>query len=41
WFKHPQKVTALQNRYLQLHTQLRRNASTRAAEAIAELLQQR
>ncbi|AIC09459.1 lipid-A-disaccharide synthase [Xylella fastidiosa] len=40
-FKHPQKVTALQNRYLQLHTQLRRNASTRAAEAIAELLQQR
>ncbi|HHW4678826.1 MAG TPA: lipid-A-disaccharide synthase [Xylella sp.] len=38
WFKYPQKVTALQSRYLELHTQLRRNASARAAEAIAELL---
>ncbi|AXI82827.1 lipid-A-disaccharide synthase [Xylella taiwanensis] len=38
WFRHPQKVTALQSSYLALHAQLRRNASARAAEAVAELL---
>ncbi|KAB7762315.1 lipid-A-disaccharide synthase [Xanthomonas maliensis] len=38
WFKHPDKVAALQPRYLALHAELRRDASTQAAEAVAELV---
>jgi len=38
WFKQPQKVAALQPKYLKLHAELRQNASARAAEAVAELL---
>jgi len=41
WLKHPDKVTALQPRYLALHAHLRRDASARAADAVAELLTQR
>ncbi len=38
WFREPQAVAALQPRYLQIHQQLRRDASASAAAAIAELL---
>ena len=38
WFDHPQKVTDLQASYEQLHGVLRRDASARAADAIADLL---
>ncbi|MGQ5249280.1 lipid-A-disaccharide synthase [Xanthomonas arboricola pv. corylina] len=38
WFKHPEKVAALQPRYLALHAELRRDASARAADAVAGLL---
>lgn len=41
WFKHPDKVAALQPRYLALHAELRRDASARAADAVAGLLSQR
>ncbi len=41
WLKHPAKVAALQPRYLALHAALRRDASARAAEAVAGLLQGR
>lgn len=37
WFAHPDAVAALQPRYLELHEQLRQDASARAAEAIATL----
>ncbi|UQP95944.1 lipid-A-disaccharide synthase [Xanthomonas arboricola pv. pruni] len=40
WFKHPEKVAALQPRYLALHAELRRDASARAADAVAGLLMQ-
>ena len=40
WFKHPEKVAALQPRYLALHAELRRDASARAADAVAGLLTQ-
>lgn len=39
WFQQPQAVAALQPKYLALHQSLRQDASTRAAEAVAELLQ--
>ncbi|MCC4631724.1 MULTISPECIES: lipid-A-disaccharide synthase [Xanthomonas] len=38
WFKHPDKVAALQPRYLALHAELRRDASARAADAVAGLV---
>jgi lipid-A-disaccharide synthase len=37
WFTHPQAVAALQPRYLELHQQLRQDASAQAADAIATL----
>jgi lipid-A-disaccharide synthase len=40
WFRHPEAVAALQPKFLELHMQLRRHASARAAEAVAELLSQ-
>ncbi|MBB4129391.1 lipid-A-disaccharide synthase [Xanthomonas sp. 3075] len=40
WFTHPDKVAALQPRYLALHAELRRDASARAADAVAGLLMQ-
>ncbi len=41
WFRQPQKVAALQPKYLKLHAELRRDASARAADAVAELLGRR
>ncbi|HBK45360.1 MAG TPA: lipid-A-disaccharide synthase [Xanthomonadaceae bacterium] len=41
WFRHPDKIARLQPRYLQLHAELRRDASARAADAVAGLLAQR
>jgi lipid-A-disaccharide synthase len=41
WFEHPEDVARLQPKYLQLHAELRRDASARAAEAVGELLVQR
>ncbi len=38
WFDHPRKVTDLQVVYEQQHLALRRDASARAADAVAELL---
>lgn len=38
WFDHPQKSIDLQATYEQLHTLLRRDASARAADAVAELV---
>lgn len=38
WFDHPELVTELQGQFMQLHTQLRRGASDRAADAILQLL---
>ncbi|EIJ41177.1 lipid-A-disaccharide synthase [Beggiatoa alba B18LD] len=38
WLKHPEQVYALQKRYLQIHQQLRCNASEQAAHAIIDLL---
>ncbi|NIJ68311.1 lipid-A-disaccharide synthase [Xanthomonas sp. 60] len=38
WFDHPQMVADLQASYVQLHGLLRRDASARAAEAVADLL---
>ncbi|XWO44379.1 lipid-A-disaccharide synthase [[Pseudomonas] boreopolis] len=38
WFRHPEAVARLQPKYLQLHAELRRDASARAAEAVAELV---
>ena len=37
WFRAPEAVAALQPRYLELHLQLRQDASARAAEAVATL----
>lgn len=39
WFEHPECVSGLQDDYLRLHHELRQNASARAAEAVAGLLQ--
>jgi len=39
WFEHPDCVSGLQDDYQQLHQQLRQDASARAAEAVAGLLQ--
>jgi len=39
WFDHPHKASELQAVYDQLHGSLRRDASARAADAVAELLQ--
>lgn len=38
WLRDPAAVAALQPEYLRLHEQLRRDASARAADAVAELL---
>ncbi|MGE4366004.1 lipid-A-disaccharide synthase [Thermomonas sp.] len=38
WFRDPQAAAALQPRFLALHETLRRDASRRAADAVAELL---
>ena len=38
WFRDADAVAALQPRFLALHESLRRNASARAAEAVAGLL---
>ncbi|MCD7099652.1 lipid-A-disaccharide synthase [Stenotrophomonas sp. MMGLT7] len=40
WFRHPEAVAALQPQYLRIHGELRRDASARAAEAVAGLLAQ-
>ena len=39
WFEHPDCVSGLQDDYQQLHQQLRQDASARAADAVAGLLQ--
>lgn len=39
WFDHPARVAGLQDDYLRLHRQLRQDASARAAEAVAGLLE--
>ncbi|HEX7989820.1 MAG TPA: lipid-A-disaccharide synthase [Stenotrophomonas sp.] len=39
WFEHPECVSGLQDDYQQLHQQLRQDASARAADAVAGLLQ--
>ncbi|MGV8959495.1 MAG: lipid-A-disaccharide synthase [Stenotrophomonas sp.] len=39
WFEQPAAVDQLQHSYLQLHEQLRQNASASAAAAVAELLE--
>ena len=39
WFEHPECVSGLQDDYLRLHHELRRDASARAADAIVGLLQ--
>jgi lipid-A-disaccharide synthase len=39
WFKQPDKIAALQPKYLKLHAELRQDASSRAADAVAGLLQ--
>ncbi|WP_269791421.1 lipid-A-disaccharide synthase [Stenotrophomonas sp. Iso1] len=39
WFAHPESVSALQDDYVRLHQQLRQDASARAAEAVAGLLE--
>jgi lipid-A-disaccharide synthase len=41
WFRNPAAVAALQPRYRTLHESLRRDASRSAADAIADLLEQR
>jgi lipid-A-disaccharide synthase len=41
WFREPEAVAALRPRFRALHEQLRRGASERAAEAVAELLDAR
>lgn len=41
WFEHPEEVAQLQPKYLRLHAELRRDASARAAEAVAELATRR
>ena len=38
WFEHPESVAALQDDYIRLHQQLRQDASARAADAVAGLL---
>lgn len=41
WFNNPERMHALQPRFAQIHAELRCDASARAAEAIAELLDER
>jgi lipid-A-disaccharide synthase len=38
WLRDPTAAAALQPRFRELHVQLRRDASARAADAIAELV---
>jgi lipid-A-disaccharide synthase len=38
WFRNPGSVASLQARYRELHLELRRDASSRAADAVAELV---
>jgi lipid-A-disaccharide synthase len=39
WLRNPTSMAALPPRFRELHQVLRRNASLRAAEAVAELLE--
>lgn len=41
WFRDPQAVAALAPRFMNLHRELRRDASARAAEAVAEVVSSR
>ncbi|MFT4247980.1 MAG: lipid-A-disaccharide synthase [Pseudomonas sp.] len=41
WFEQPEAVARLQPKYQQLHAELRRDASARAADAVAELVRDR
>jgi lipid-A-disaccharide synthase len=34
WFEEPARIAALEERFLDIHQQLRRDASARAAEAV-------
>ena len=38
WFRNPDSVASLQARYREIHQELRQDASSRAAEAVAELI---
>ncbi|MFC3717158.1 lipid-A-disaccharide synthase [Luteimonas soli] len=38
WFRNPGSVASLQARYLEIHEELRQDASSRAADAVAELV---
>jgi len=38
WFRNPDSVASLQARYREIHRELREDASSRAAEAVAELI---
>jgi len=38
WFKHPDAMATLQTRYVDLHAQLRQDASARAADAVEALI---
>ena len=39
WFRNPDAVASLQSRYREIHLELRRDASARAADAVAELVE--
>jgi len=38
WFRHPDTIASLQARYRDIHRELRRDASARAADAVSELI---
>jgi len=41
WLAHPEKILVLEQRFMELHQQLRRSANEQAAAAIIELLNQK